>query len=187
MNFKKSEQGFTLIEVIIAFGVLAIGILSMFALLTQGIRGNATANRITTELVHGSDIIEEILGRDYFDIDGNGIGDRATNEDFTGDMDGDGDGIALDTDDDGVADDNDNFGLDHSECCQDGKDPAGDAVAGCVEKADFCFQTPDNRFSVFWNVATNHPDAGMKKIKIIIRAKSGQSPDTVLTSLKVDL
>jgi len=183
----KSEDGFTLIEVIIAMGVLAIGTLSMFTLLTTVIRGNATASRISQEIVHGSDIIEQILERDYFDIDGNGTGSDSATEDQSGDTDGDGDGPTLDANGDGVADDSKNFGLDDAQCCTGGIDPAGVAVPGCTAVADFCFQTADNRFGVFWNVAIDYPDEGMKTLKIIVREKSGKHPDTVLTSMKVDL
>jgi prepilin-type N-terminal cleavage/methylation domain-containing protein len=67
MKKLQNEQGFTLIEIVVALGVLAFGILSLMLLQTSGVRGNTTAD-ITTVATNGaSDQIEKILGLPYED------------------------------------------------------------------------------------------------------------------------
>ena len=63
----QKDQGFTLIEVVIALGILAIGIMAMFAMQTIGIKGNATSNEITKEASWGSDYLERINTVKYSD------------------------------------------------------------------------------------------------------------------------
>ncbi len=65
MKNRKGQEGFTLIEVIIALGVLSIGVLSVMVMQVTGIRGNATANTITIESNWASDRIERLLALDY--------------------------------------------------------------------------------------------------------------------------
>jgi len=67
MKNSNSQEGFTLIEVIIALGVLSIGMLSVMVMQVTGIRGNATANTITTESNWASDRVEQLLALDYDD------------------------------------------------------------------------------------------------------------------------
>lgn len=64
----KNDSGFTLIEAIIALGVLSIGILAMFSMQSLGIKGNANASRISTQASWGSDGIEQVLPSKYVDI-----------------------------------------------------------------------------------------------------------------------
>lgn len=154
----KSDHGFTLIEVTIALAVLAIGILAMFSLLTTGIRGNAAANRITNEIVHASDAIELVLSSDYSNAN-----------------------TSIDQDGDGAA------GLTDAQCCQNGSNPSGTAVAGCTERADYCALSEDQRSFLYWNISANDPDANMKKVTITVRQVSGNSPDLVLSSIKTTI
>lgn len=65
MKIAKSESGFSLIEVVIALGVLGFGILAAFSMQTYSIRGNANANKITQEATWGADGLERILDFDY--------------------------------------------------------------------------------------------------------------------------
>lgn len=67
MNILTSDRGFTLIEVVIAFGVLGLGILAMFSMQTYAIRGNHSANKITQKAVSGADSLEQILTHDFTD------------------------------------------------------------------------------------------------------------------------
>ncbi len=62
-----TEEGFTLIEVVIALGVVAIGILSLMALQLNTIKGNAFANTMTRATYTGSDVIELLLAKPYSD------------------------------------------------------------------------------------------------------------------------
>lgn len=58
----KSNEGFTLIEVVVALGVLSFGILAMLVMQTTGVKGNASAQRITAEVVQASDLMEVLMG-----------------------------------------------------------------------------------------------------------------------------
>ncbi len=68
MTNKKNEQGFTLIEVVIALGVLGFGILAMFSMQVFGIRGNAIANKITHEVAWSSNGFERLIDLDFEDV-----------------------------------------------------------------------------------------------------------------------
>jgi type IV pilus modification protein PilV len=61
------ENGFTLIEVVIAIVVLTIGILSTYSMQVSSIQGNATANQLTTASTLALDQIEQILSWDSAD------------------------------------------------------------------------------------------------------------------------
>lgn len=63
-----SNEGFSLIEVIVALAILTIGILAVNAMQTVSIRGNSTANGITTSSNWATDRIEQIFGMDYEDL-----------------------------------------------------------------------------------------------------------------------
>lgn len=63
-----NNNAFTLIETVIALGVLSIGILAMFSMQALGIRGNANANHISAQVTWGEDEIEKILSDNYDDI-----------------------------------------------------------------------------------------------------------------------
>ena len=63
-----NQNGFTLIEVVIALGVFAFGILALILLQTSSIKGNATANIISTEASWAEDRIERILAMDFDDL-----------------------------------------------------------------------------------------------------------------------
>ena len=71
------NEGFTLIEALIAMGMLSFAILGMYTMHVTGIKGNATANQITTASEWGSSRIEQIFGMEYDDTaldDSNGDG-----------------------------------------------------------------------------------------------------------------
>jgi len=71
--------GFTLIEVIIALAVLTIGILAVNAMQTVSVRGNFSANRITTAATWATDRAEVLFNLEYDDPllldDGGGAAD----------------------------------------------------------------------------------------------------------------
>ena len=64
---KCSNQGFTLLEVVIALAVVTIGILSLMALQVGTIKGNAFANTMTRATYTGSDVIELLQALPYND------------------------------------------------------------------------------------------------------------------------
>jgi prepilin-type N-terminal cleavage/methylation domain-containing protein len=59
------EKGFTLIEVLIAMLVLAIGLLSLATLAGTVIRGNSFSNKMTTATTRAQERLEEVQGVGY--------------------------------------------------------------------------------------------------------------------------
>jgi len=64
-------KGFTLIEVMIAIIILAVGMMAMALLQVTAIRGGAFANQVTQASIYGQDKIEEIKNLNYPSV-GNG-------------------------------------------------------------------------------------------------------------------
>ena len=96
---KNNQSGFTLLEVLIALFIFAVGILGVNALQLTSVRGNGKSNRITTASDIAADQIETFLSLNY--------DDPALDDD-----DGTGDGTGQDTNNDGIDDNGGNFGLD---------------------------------------------------------------------------
>jgi type IV pilus assembly protein PilV len=63
----KPEKGYTLIEVLMAISILAVGMLAIASLQTSGIRVNATAQHITTRTTWAQDRIEKLMALPYND------------------------------------------------------------------------------------------------------------------------
>ena len=59
------NNGFTLIEVLVAMVILSVGLLGTAALITGIIRSNKVSNRITTATVLAQDKMEEIKNAGY--------------------------------------------------------------------------------------------------------------------------
>lgn len=75
-NRLSNQQGFSLIEAIIAMVILAIGLLTLITMQTAGIRGNAKSNSITEYSVHAADSIEQIFSWPYNSlVDAQAVGD----------------------------------------------------------------------------------------------------------------
>ena len=66
---KKSQkdQGFTLIEVLIAISIFAVGLLAVATMQISAINVNSTAGRITTRMTWAQDKIEELMALPYSD------------------------------------------------------------------------------------------------------------------------
>jgi prepilin-type N-terminal cleavage/methylation domain-containing protein len=62
-----NQKGFTLLEVLIALVVLAIGILTVGGMQTSAIRGNATASHLTIANASTTDLFERLLNVSYDD------------------------------------------------------------------------------------------------------------------------
>lgn len=154
MMYRLNNQGFTLIESVVAIGVLSIGIIALYTLQTVSIRGNGSAQKITTEAAWASDQLEQMLAADW---DAVSVSDR------------DGDGTGQDANNDGVDDDGGNFGLDDVQCCQDGNDPQGNPVANCNNRADRCLAQGTN--NIYINVADDEPVTDLKRIRVTIRSQ----------------
>ena len=82
------QAGFTLVETLIAVMVLAVGILSLCAMLVSATLGNSTASNMTTAAAAGTDQLEAIFAMNYgalVDTDGDSEGGLYDFEDATAD------------------------------------------------------------------------------------------------------
>lgn len=62
-----SQEGFTLIETLMAMAIFTVGILGLFGMQTAAIKENLTANTITTGSTWAADRVERLLALDYSD------------------------------------------------------------------------------------------------------------------------
>jgi prepilin-type N-terminal cleavage/methylation domain-containing protein len=137
MMGKMRNNGFTLIEVVIALAVLTIGIIAMFSMQTMGIKGNSSANRVTETTTWAADTVEGIVSLSYDKL-----------------IDKNKNGTEHDLNKDGIDDIvNGNFGL-------------SDTATGLVVDADENTVTADGRYNIYWNVAVDHPFRGVKTVQI---------------------
>lgn len=67
-NFS-DQSGFSLIEVLIAMVILAVGLLTLITMQTTGIKGNSKANSITVASDWGADRVEQLFAMSYTDGD----------------------------------------------------------------------------------------------------------------------
>ena len=94
---KLKQEGYTLVEILIAITVLAFGLLAVATMQVTAIKTNAIASGISQGLTLGQARVEELMNLPY------------GHDDL---KDWDGDGTGKDIDDDGEDDDGKNFGLD---------------------------------------------------------------------------
>ena len=72
MQPKPSQSGFTILEVMIAISILAIGLLAVFSGQNMAIRGNNRASHLTEGMTLAQDKMEELLALPYDDVDATG-------------------------------------------------------------------------------------------------------------------
>lgn len=117
-----NQNGFTLIEVLVAMAVLTIGILSLYTMQVSAINGNATANRLTIATTAASDCYERLLNVPFDDATMDSTTNPHDESEFAGFIlpagvtsitwnvtNGDADGI--DNDNDGVIDEGAESGI----------------------------------------------------------------------------
>ncbi len=177
-NLMSSQKGFTLIETIVALGILTVGILSLYSMQITSIQGNATANRITQGTSWGANQIESELLVDLKDIPSSftGVGSGASWSQIVSlDTTGDGQGTVQDPDrngiDDTAVDGVLNFGLDNT--------------VGPV--ADFTRPSPDGRFTFYYNFAINVPMPRVVTIRVIVQENNTGTAPVVMTYMKDDI
>jgi prepilin-type N-terminal cleavage/methylation domain-containing protein len=66
------QSGFTILEVMIAISILAIGLLAVFSGQNMAIQGNNRANNLTEGMTLAQDKLEELLALPYDDVDATG-------------------------------------------------------------------------------------------------------------------
>lgn len=160
-----SQQGFTLIEALTAMAILSIGVVSLYTMQFTGAKVNTIANVKSSASINGANQVEEIFATRFNDV-------------ILDDVDGDGTGQDNENngtlpDGNGVDDNGGNFGLDDYQCCQDGNDALGNAVAGCVNRADGCMVV-DGMYQVYWNVAVDEPMVNTKRVAVyVVRSGPG--------------
>lgn len=137
----KNNNGFTLLEILVALVIFAVGILGAYSLQISSITGNSKSRQVSEATYDGADRIEQFVSLDYNDP-------LLDDDDGDGVVDGDENGTGQDNDGDGVDDDGGNFGLD------DLTNPDGAAD-----------RDGDGTDDIFWNVAVDHPILRTKTIK----------------------
>lgn len=148
----KNENGFTLIEVMIAMVILAIGLLGVAKMSLTAIQGNSSARGFSEATVFGQNKMEDLISLDYTDpglsdADGDGTGQ---------DTSADGGVVnGIDNDDEGVAvDGNANFGLD-------------DLVA--PDGSELKTGATNTQYTISWNIAIDRPATHAKHIKVYVQ------------------
>ena len=97
--FKGKDEGYTLVEVLIALGILGFGLLAVATMQVTAIRTNARARGLSQAVTLAQAKAEDLMNLSYSAL-------------VDLDVKGDGDGSDQDADNDGIDDDGGNFGLD---------------------------------------------------------------------------
>ena len=163
---KINNSGFTLLELLVAMIIFAVGILGASAMQLSSISGNNHGRVVSEASNVAADRIETLLSWDY---DHPALIDDDDGKDET-DADSDtdsGDGTAQDADNDGIDDNDGNFGLD------DLDNPDGHVL------------TADGHYDIYWNVAVDNPLQATKTIRFYI-VGSGNKKPIVMNFVKYD-
>lgn len=158
-----NQQGFTLIEILIAVTVFAIGILAVASMQISSIKGNSSASGLTEAATLAEEKMEELMAIGYDDA-------RL--------IDTDGDGTNQDADNDGIDDGGDDFGLDDYP-----QNPKG------APYLDQDFFTPSqigpSQYNIYWNIAEDEPITNNKTIRVIVTWQGeGRARRVTLNSVK---
>ena len=66
------KGGFTILEVMVAISILAVGLMAIFTAQSRSIMGNTAANRQTEAMTLAQDKMEELLALSYDDVNTDG-------------------------------------------------------------------------------------------------------------------
>jgi type IV pilus modification protein PilV len=67
-NYMRKEQGFTLLEVMIAMTILAIGLLGLAGLQITSVRSNSSASQVSEATVLAQDQLEQLRGTPFANL-----------------------------------------------------------------------------------------------------------------------
>ena len=137
---KWKEEGYTLVEVLVALGILGFGLLAVATMQVTAIKTNARAGNLSHGTTLAQAKAEELMNLAYSTLVA---------------LDVDGDGTDQDADSDGIDDNGGNFGL------NDTVDGGGNV------RADGSELNVNGGYSIFWNVAVNEPTANSTRIRVI--------------------
>jgi type IV pilus assembly protein PilV len=82
----KKDEGYSILEVLIAISIFAVGMLAVAAMQTSAIKVNSTAGQISERATWGQDKMEELLAKPYDDSDLDASGNphqETTSDGFT--------------------------------------------------------------------------------------------------------
>ena len=158
---RKKQQGYTLVEILIAITILACGLLAVASMQVVAIRSNDIAIGISRGVTLAQAKMEELISLPYSHADLS---------------DADSDGTDQDADHDGKDDDGGFFGL------NDTVDAGGAVVS------DRYSPETDGRYTVHWNVAVDVPLPGSKTIRVIVAwSERGRDKRIALDFVRTDL
>lgn len=69
INPLKNERGFTLVEMLIAFLLMTIGVITSLSMITTAMNSDTIANRLTAKAALAQQVMEELLSRKADDSD----------------------------------------------------------------------------------------------------------------------
>ena len=80
----KKDEGYSILEVLIAISIFAVGMLAVAAMQTSAINVNSTAGQISERATWAQDKMEELLAKPYDDPDLEDLGDPPVGVDSAG-------------------------------------------------------------------------------------------------------
>jgi len=156
-----NQKGYTLVEVLVALGILGFGLLAVATMQVTAIKVNARASALSQGVTLAQSKVEELMNLpdDHDDLKDQSPFNGTNQDLFPTTADGEGDGV----DDDG-----DNFGLDDTTGA-DGSESNG-------------------RYSIYWNVAIDEPVTASKTIRVSVTwIERGKNKRVSLDFVKTNL